>query len=86
MPDTQTRLSPDECGRLADDWFDRSIRQRLRPEDDGKYLAIDVTSGDFEIDRDDYSAVMRLRERRPAAEVWLRRTDDPCAEVLRSPR
>jgi hypothetical protein len=45
----------------------------LLPDDDGKFVAIDVGTGDFEIDDDDYAAVMRLRARSPQAEIWLGR-------------
>ena len=47
------------------------MRPILRPEDDGKFVAIDVGTGDFEIDDDDYTAVVRLRTRSPRAEIWL---------------
>ena len=51
----------------------------LRPEDDGKFVAIDVGTGDFEIDDDDYAAVVRLRTRSPQAEIWLGRVGAPAA-------
>ena len=31
--------------------------RRLRPEDDGKFVAIDVGTGDYEMDEDDYAAI-----------------------------
>ena len=43
----------------------------LRPENYGKFVAIDVETGDHEINEDDYTAVTRLRSRKPAADVWL---------------
>ena len=43
----------------------------------GKFVAIDVGSGDYEIDEDDYAAVARLRSRKPAADVWLMRAGYP---------
>ena len=61
----------DELARLGEGIFDRQVRPALRPEDDGKFVAIDVETGDYEIDEDDYAAVARLRARKPAADVWL---------------
>ena len=55
----------------------------LRPEDEDKFVAIDVESGDHEIDEDDYAAVTRLRSRRPSAEVWLGRVGQPAAYRMR---
>lgn len=49
----------------------------LRPEDDGKFVAIDVDTEDYETDGDDYAAVARLRARKPAADVWLMQAGYP---------
>ena len=80
MPDR--RRSLDELGRLGDEMIDRRIRPTLRPEDDGKFIAVDVDSGDYEIDADDHTAVMRLRERKPAGEIWLGRAGSAAAYRL----
>jgi hypothetical protein len=58
------------------------VRPALRPEDDNKFVAIDVRTGDYEIDEDDYAAVSRLRARRPSAEVWLERAGQTAAYRL----
>jgi hypothetical protein len=71
MPATEPNRTPEELARLGTAAFDRHVRPTLRPEDDGKFVAIDIVSGDHEIDEDDYAAVMRLRARRPTADVWL---------------
>lgn len=72
-----TKHTLDELARLGGDIFDRQVRSALRPEDDGKFVAIDVETGDYEIDEDDYAAVARLRSRKPAADVWLMRAGSP---------
>jgi hypothetical protein len=71
------KRSPDELARQGQDIFDRLVRPQLRGEDEGKFVAIDVDSGDFEINTDDYSAVTRLRGRRPTGDVWLIRVGSP---------
>jgi len=72
-----TKRTLDELAGLGGDIFDRQVRSALRPEDDGKFVAIDVETGDYEIDEDDYAAVARLRSRKPAADVWLMRAGYP---------
>jgi hypothetical protein len=72
-----TQRSLNELAVLGADIFDRQIRSALRPEDDGKFVAIDVETGDYEIDEDDYTAVARLRARKPTADVWLLRAGYP---------
>lgn len=72
-----TRRTLDELAALGGSIFDRQVRPALRPEDDGKFVAIDVETGDYEMDADDYAAVARLRSRKPAADVWLMRVGSP---------
>lgn len=72
-----TKRNSEQLAALGKDIFDRQIRPTLQPKDDGKFVAIDVESGDYELDPDDYSAVMRLRSRRPAADIWLMRAGFP---------
>ena len=69
MPATKCTL--DELASLGGEIYDRQVRPVLRPEDNGRFVAIDVETGDHEIDEDDYAAVARLRARKPAADVWL---------------
>jgi hypothetical protein len=77
MPATTSNRSLDELARLGDEVFDRRVRPALRPEDDGRFVAIDVDSGEYEIDADDYAAVARLKARVPTADVWLARAGSP---------
>ena len=77
MPSTEPRRSPEELARLGTEVFNHQVRPALRPEDDGKFVAIDVRTGEFEIDADDYAAVSRLRARVPTADVWLARAGSP---------
>ena len=55
----------------------QQVQPTLRPEDDGKFVAIDVETGDHEMDEDDYTAVSRLLARKPAADIWLMRAGYP---------
>lgn len=69
--------SPDQLSALGNAIFEQQVRPTLAPADNGKFIAIDVVSGDHELDVDDYAAVMRLRSRRPAAEILLLRAGAP---------
>lgn len=79
MSATESRLTREEFARRGNDTFARLIGPLLRPEDDGKFVALDIVSGDYELDRDDYTAVMRLHRRLPGAQVWLVRVGSPTA-------
>jgi hypothetical protein len=71
MPNPQPPRTPEELARLGSEFFHRRVRSSLRP------VAVDVVSGEYEIDSDDYAAVTRLRARVPAADVWLARAGSP---------
>ena len=86
MPPTESRHTHEELARLGADAFDRHVRPKLRPEDDGKFVAIDVVTGEYELDADDYAAVMRLRARLPSADIWLACVGQPTAYKLRRHR
>jgi hypothetical protein len=79
MAAAEPRHTPDELARLGGQIFDQQVRPALQPADDGKFVAIDVGTGDYEIDEDDYTAVARLRSRKPTADVWLTRAGFPAA-------
>jgi len=83
MQTSGLRLSHEELARRGNEAFDLQIRPVLREEDDGKFVAIDVESGQFEIDEDDRSAVDRLHRRIPGAQAWLVRAGYPTAHRLR---
>jgi hypothetical protein len=82
MPVTNSRRTLEELARLGEQIFEQQVRQALRPEDEGKFVAIDVESSEYEMDADDYTAVMRLRSRKPSADIWLMRAGSPTTYKL----
>lgn len=77
MPTVKPRHTLDELANLGNAIFDRQVRPKLKKEDDGKFVAIDVVSSDYEVDEDDYTAVTRLRTRKPESDIWLMRAGYP---------
>ena len=72
-----TNRTLDELAGLGGAIFDQTVRPALRPDVDGTFVAVDVETGEYEIDADDYAAVARLRSRQPEADVWLMRAGYP---------
>ncbi|HZP80317.1 MAG TPA: hypothetical protein VFB21_01645 [Chthonomonadaceae bacterium] len=60
-----TPPTSEEIGRIANEIYHRDIRQKVMPQHKGKFLVLDIQTGDYEIDEDDLSAEERLRARRP---------------------
>lgn len=68
-----TQYTREQFAERGEAIYDAHIRPLLRPEDEGKYVVIDIDSGDYEMDRDEIVASDRLLARRPDASVWLAR-------------
>ena len=49
------------------------VLPKTTTDDEGKFVAIDVDSGEYELDRDDDTAIDRLLDRLPKAHIWLAR-------------
>lgn len=73
MTQTMLVLSKEEFAVRGDEAYDREVRPRVQDDDLGKYVVIDIETGDYEIDPDEIAAGDRLRARRPDAQVWLTR-------------
>ena len=73
MATLKPRYSKEEFARRGDAIYDREIAPRLEKANGGKFVSIDIESGDFEIDADDMAATQRLRARLPDAQIWFRR-------------
>src|SRR5262249_29168091 len=72
MPATPDAVLAEE-ERRAEDVYRRLVHPTLRPEDEGKFVVVAFEDDDFEVDADEYAAFRRLRDRRPAARLWLMR-------------
>ena len=71
------RYTPDEISRLGDELYERNVLPNITAEDGGRFVAIDVESGAFEIGADELSAAHGLLARKPDAQVWLQRVGVP---------
>ena len=71
MASTQRRYSKEEFAHRGDAIFEKNVRPHLKPGDEGKFVAIDIESGTYEIDADELKAGNRLRARMPDAQIWI---------------
>jgi hypothetical protein len=71
MATTQPRYSKEEFARRGDAIYEKEILPRLTAKDAGKFLAIDIETGDFEIASDEMKAGDKLRRRLPDAQIWM---------------
>ena len=79
MATAKSHRDGEELARIGTEIIRNQVEPVLGPEDRDKFVAVDVESGDYELDEDDYTAVSRLLARRPAGDLWLGRVGRPAA-------
>jgi hypothetical protein len=71
MPTTEPRYSKEEFARRGDAIYEKDILPNLTAKDVGKFLAIDIETGQYEIAADEMKAGNKLRRRLPEAQIWM---------------
>jgi hypothetical protein len=73
MSPTKRRYSKEEIAQRGDSIYEADVLPRLTADDQGKFVAIDVDSGMFEVDVDELAACDKLKARVPDPQIWLAR-------------
>ena len=71
--------TPREMESRGEAIYKERIRHLVEPREKGKFVVIDVRSGDYEIAERDADASARLLERHPDAMTWAVRVGYPTA-------
>jgi hypothetical protein len=77
MASTKRRYRKEEFARRGDTIYENDVRPQLTAEDDGKFAAIDIESGAYQVEVDELAACDRLRARIPGAQIWMVRVGSP---------
>ena len=67
------RYSKEEFAIRGDEIYERELHPILEKGNEGKFVAIDIETGAYEVDADELAASDRLLARVPNAQIWLRR-------------
>ena len=60
MSVSKPRYSKEEFARRGDEIYDRDISPDVEPADEGKFVVIDIETGEYEVDQDELAASDRL--------------------------
>lgn len=71
MAAPQPQYSKEEFAQLGDEIYTRDIYPQLQADSQGKIVAIDITTGAWEIDNDEILVCNRLEKRYPSAQIWI---------------
>ncbi|HEV7517209.1 MAG TPA: hypothetical protein VGR07_12980 [Thermoanaerobaculia bacterium] len=74
-----TRYSTAEIDERGQALYESDIRDKLDTSARGKFLVLDIETGDYEIDSDELSALKRARSKHPDAALYLLRIGHPTA-------
>ena len=67
----QPRYSKEEFARRGDAIYETQVRPLVEAENQGKFVAIDIETGAFEVADDTMTATRRLRERIQDNQPWF---------------
>ncbi len=69
----QRRHSKEALAQRGQELYESGIREQVETGNQGKIVAIDIETGDFEVDETVMGATDRLFERQPDAQPWTLR-------------
>jgi hypothetical protein len=67
----QPRYSKEEFAQRGDALYNSLIRSQVEEGNHGKIVAIDLETGDFEVDASEIAACDRLEVSHPDAQIWI---------------
>lgn len=71
----------EEIGKRGTELYERKIRPKVEREHDGRFLSLDIVTGDYEISDDDLASTEQLLVRRPEAVVFFLQIGRPPLRV-----
>ncbi len=82
----QPRYSKEEFAQRGDEIYDRDIRPQVEADNQGKFVAIDIETGAWEMDDVALRACDRLIARIPDSQTWLVRIGSAYLHHIRGSR
>jgi hypothetical protein len=71
MATTKRRYSKEEFARRGDALVASKVRPHLTAADEDKFVAIDIETGEYELDKNEMKAADRLCKRVRDPQIWL---------------
>ena len=86
MTATQPRFSREETSQRGQEIYEHDIQALVEASHRGEFAAIDIETGDYELNADDYCATENLLMRQPQAQIWLVRVGFESTYRIGGPR
>ncbi len=79
MENIKPKYNTAEFARKGQAVYKREVLPHMTDQDEGKFVAIDIETGAYEIHEDDYTGTERLLDSHPKAQIWLCRVGQEAA-------
>jgi hypothetical protein len=76
---SQNHYTKEEVVRRGEEIYERDLRAQVEPAHLGKFIVIDIETGDYEIDEKAFAATRRVAARHPDGARCLLRIGAPAA-------
>jgi hypothetical protein len=76
------RYSSEEIAQRGQRLYEQKIQSQLAESETGKFLALDIETGQYEIDADELAALKRAKAKNPDAALYLIRVGSETAYKL----
>lgn len=76
------RYTAQEVSRRGKELYERRIRSEVEPEHEGRFLVVDIESGEYALADDELEAFDRAREKTPEGVLYLIRIGQPAAHRI----
>jgi hypothetical protein len=86
MAEYLPRYPKEEFSRRGGVIYERDVLHNMTASDVGKFVAIDIETGVWQVDRDDFTATERLLQQVPDAQIWLVRVGSLATYRIGGPR
>lgn len=73
------RYSSEEIARRGQALYEEQLRAVVDARDRGKFLVLDIETGEYELDVDEVAAIQRAKRRKPDAVLYILRIGYPAA-------
>lgn len=60
----------EEVSERGERIYEQEIKERVEPQENGKFVIIDIETGEYEIDKNDLAATKRALAKRPEAVLF----------------
>ena len=85
MSAASAQYTDEEIVNLGKELYERTVKPVIPAGNDGRVVAVDIQSGEFELADDALTSAQNLRARLPEAVIYVARVGYPGLHTIRSP-